>query len=89
MKMRLGATTPLETGKVRGRIEVVMMETKIIIALFVAMFLFLGCAGNQQASQPLQQPPVSAQQPAAQGSLDDPGVQLVPEIDNVTVDEGG
>jgi hypothetical protein len=66
----------------------IVMETKILFALLAAMLLVLGCVGNQPA-QPSPQP--GAQQPAvqpAQGDMIDPGVQLVPEIDNVTVDEG-
>ena len=63
------------------------METKFIFALLAALFLLLGCAA-QQPSPPASQPPaqqtVSGQQPQAE----DPGVVLVPEIDDVTVDEG-
>ena len=60
------------------------METKFIFALLAALFLLLGCAGAQaQTAQPSGQQAV-AQQP----QVEDPGVELVPEIDNVTVDEG-
>ena len=62
------------------------METKFLIlfALLVATLFLFGCigAGGQQAG---------AQQPSGstlQGSTGDPGVELAPEIDNVTVDEG-